>query len=179
MALGRSRLFRETLNAAMRFASHRPWEKHGADIGFAIRAPDEDVFTLVLEGDPLAPQVSSEFVQYEEPASANVVVLPATPPGMDALRRLTSRWLVAFPVVPVVIEEDDRMPRALIIFDEESGNLLEAMPIAGATRRQPCNVFLRSSRATTLRNLRGFRGRSSSAAGSSSMPSPQRSSPSA
>jgi hypothetical protein len=104
------------------------------DAGLLPRVPvgtEGPIPTLTLGGDPLDPEVSVEEQPYHALCTAVGGVVVDTPEDLVDLPRLPGRWLAHAPILPVTIDSDDRTVRLAVVADEESGDVLQAMPVQG------------------------------------------------
>jgi len=104
------------------------------DQGILTPAPLQEgaeALTLTILGDALNPEVSSDRRLYEGVAQSNVVALPNIPNDFPNLPRLSARWLIGFPEIPVRIQGDDRTVRSVMVVDEETELILSGVPLQG------------------------------------------------
>ncbi len=90
-----------------------------------------EVLTLAIMGDVLDPDVTGERRRYENAAPVNIVAFPHVPNDLRTLPRLSARWLIGFPSIPVRIRDDDRTVRVLTIVDEDTELILSGEPLQG------------------------------------------------
>ena len=96
--------------------------------------PDAKTLTLVLSGDPLDPDLATEFRRYIASFEGSAPELVDVPGDLTQLPRLQTQWVVGLPPLPVGILGDDRTVRALLIVEEESELVVLAQPIQGSVR---------------------------------------------
>ncbi|MBM4036902.1 MAG: DUF2384 domain-containing protein [Planctomycetes bacterium] len=93
--------------------------------------PDQDTLTLVLSGDPLNPEVSTEMRRYSQCSAPTPSAPPSVPEDLKALPRLGSTWLVGCPTLPTRIEGDDRTVRGVLILEARSERIVLVQAIQG------------------------------------------------
>ncbi|HRU06483.1 MAG TPA: hypothetical protein P5137_12005 [Candidatus Brocadiia bacterium] len=91
----------------------------------------ETVQTLVVDGDPLAPQATVESRPNDGMRSSNIVKLPNVPNDLRGLPRLAGRWIIGYERLPVAIDADDRTVRMIVVADEKTEMILAAEAIRG------------------------------------------------
>jgi len=93
----------------------------------------EAVQTLVVEGDPLDPELAVEERPNDAMRPSNVFALPEVPGDLREQPRLPGRWLIGCEALPVEIEGDDRMVRMVVVADEKTELILAGEPVQGGT----------------------------------------------
>ena len=68
-----------------------------------------DLLLLTVEGDPADPDVSARIVSPADEDVFEAAAIAAAPAELRDLPRVEGRWLVGFPVLPAVIDDDDRL----------------------------------------------------------------------
>jgi len=94
----------------------------------------EEVLTLVASGDPLDPDVASEFRYYTAVREDEDAAPLETPGDLADLPRLPGRWLMGLPTLPIYIEEENRTPRLLLVVEEQTELVLVGEPIFGSAQ---------------------------------------------
>jgi hypothetical protein len=90
-----------------------------------------DTLTLVLSGDPLDPEVKTEYRRIAVQPAVPVASLSNARADLKGLPRIPGRWLLGFPSLPVSIASDDRTVRLVLIVDEPSELILVGNPVQG------------------------------------------------
>jgi len=118
----------------------------------------DDVPTLVVSGDPLDPEVRAEFraLTGGPAAPTTPVALTGPPPDLDKLPRLDARWFVAFPVMPMQIEGDDRTTRSVLVVDGETGLVVGLELVMGGDIGEAARLLFKVFEGGDSSGLRGL-----------------------
>jgi hypothetical protein len=102
--------------------------------------PGDEMLTLVLSGDVSDPEVTAQWVVYEEsPEPAAGAPRSRAVDGIESLPILPQRWLVGFPVLPVAIDGDDRTVRAVLVMDAASELIIGTDIVSGNDTEAACD----------------------------------------
>jgi len=115
-----------------------------------------DVLTLTVDGDPMWPDVSVGFRSYEGSSASKVVALPVFPPDLKGLPRLSERWLIGFPVLPLAIEKDEREIRMLVIVEEASELILQGESLLGGGVEEAAEAVFKAFRGDNFLDEKGL-----------------------
>jgi len=104
------------------------------DAGMLVPRPlraGEETLTLIVSGDPLDPEVTTEFRRLASQRPPSVAPLSQLRAELRDLPRIPNRWLIGCPVMPVSIGTDDRTVRMVLVVDEGSVMIVVGRPAQG------------------------------------------------
>jgi hypothetical protein len=116
----------------------------------------EGVWTLVLSGDPAAPQVSVTRQRWQPAEAPQVIPFPAATPDLAGLPRLDATWLVGLPVLPTGIQGDDRSLLVLLVVDDASEYVFQARLVFAGELRDAIDVLLETFRGGGASGRKGL-----------------------
>ena len=92
---------------------------------------DEGILTLTLSGPAEDPEVKVDIRAYNmtAPDESFPAILP--PDAIRSAPRIRGSWIVGFPIMPAMIEGDDRELRVLLVVDADSGIVLHVDSMFG------------------------------------------------
>ena len=116
----------------------------------------EGLCTLVLSGDPAAPQVSVTRERWPDRASAAAEPVQVEAADLSGLPRLDATWLVGLPVMPAGIEGDERSLQMLLVADDASGFVLQGRPVFVGEFGEAADALLETFRGGGIAGRKGL-----------------------